>query len=54
MPKRNVVILVASVLACLVAWAARERCGHGYRFGEVMAAIEREYIEDVDAERDGM
>ena len=51
MPKRNVVILVASVLACLVAWAARERCGHGYRFGEVMAAIEREYIEDVDAER---
>ena len=51
MPKRNVVILVASVLTCLVAWAARERGGQGHRFGEVMAAIERDYIEEVDAER---
>ncbi len=50
MPKRNVVILVASVLASLVAWAARERGGHGHRFGELMTAIERHYVHDVDAE----
>ena len=51
MPKRNVVILVACVIASLVAWAARERGGHGHRFGEVMAAIERHAIEPVDRER---
>ena len=51
MPKRNIVILIASCLACLAAWVARERGDHGHRFGEVMAAIERSYIDDVDAER---
>jgi carboxyl-terminal processing protease len=51
MPKRNVVILVATVVACIVAWAARERGGHGDRFGEVIAAIDRLYIEEVDAEK---
>ena len=51
MPKRNIVILIASCLACLAAWVARERGDHGHRFGEVMAAIERSYIDNVDAER---
>ncbi len=51
MPKRNVVILVASLLASLIAWAARERGGHGHRFGELLTAIERHYVGDVDAEQ---
>ncbi|MFM1902111.1 MAG: carboxyl-terminal proteinase [Planctomycetota bacterium] len=51
MPKRNVVILVASLFACLIAWAARERGGHGHRFGELMTAIERHYVHEIDAEQ---
>ncbi len=51
MPKRNVVILVASVLASLIAWAARERGGHGHRFGELLTAIERHSMSDVDVEQ---
>lgn len=50
MPKRNVVLLVACLLASLAAWAAREQGGHGHRFGEVMAAIERHSIDEVDSE----
>ena len=51
MPKRNVVILVASLVASVLAWAARERGGHGHRFGELLTAIERHYVTDVDAEQ---
>jgi carboxyl-terminal processing protease len=48
MPKRTLVLLVASCLACLACWAARERSGHGRRFGEVVEAIERRYLRDAD------
>jgi carboxyl-terminal processing protease len=51
MPKRNAVLLFVTCLVSLVALAARERSGHGRRFGEVLAAIERNYYEDVDGER---
>jgi carboxyl-terminal processing protease len=48
MPKRSIVLLVATCLACLACWAARERSGHGRRFGEVVEAIERRYLHDTD------
>lgn len=51
MPKRNVVLLVVTCLVSLVALAARERSGQARRFGEVMAAIERNYVRPVDGER---
>lgn len=51
MPKRNVVLLVVTCLLSLVALAARERNGHARRFGEVLAAIERNYVRPVDGER---
>lgn len=51
MPKRNVVLLVVTCLVSLVALAARERSGHGRRFGEVVAAIERNYLRTVESER---
>jgi carboxyl-terminal processing protease len=51
MPKRNVVLLVVTCLVSLVALAARERNGHARRFGEVLAAIERNYVRPVDGER---
>lgn len=50
MPKRTIIIFVATCLACLACFAARERSGHGRRFGEVMTAIERRYLRDTDAE----
>jgi len=50
MPKRTLIILVATCLACLACFAARERSGHGRRFGEVMTAIERRYLRDTDTE----
>ncbi len=48
MPKRNIVALLATCLACLAFWAARERSGPARRFGEVMAAIESRYLRDTD------
>jgi len=51
MPKRNIVMLVVTCLVSLVAWAARERSGHARRFGEVMTAIEQNYVRPVDGER---
>lgn len=48
MPKRNLVTLFVVPLLCLVAWAARDRGVHGRRFGEVLAKIERGYLEPVD------
>ncbi len=48
MPKRNIVLLLATCLACLAFWAARERSGPGRRFGEVMAAIDSRYLRETD------
>lgn len=48
MPKRNAILLVVACLVGLVSLVARERNGHAWRFGEVMAAIERNYFEPVD------
>ena len=48
MPKRNLLLLFLAATVCLLAWLARDRSGHGRRFGEVMAAIERSYLEPVD------
>ena len=50
MPKRTLVLLVASCLICLACWAARERSEHGRRFGEVVEAIGRRYLHDTDPE----
>ena len=50
MPKRNILLLLATCLACLAAWAAREQGGHGRRFGEVMAAIERRHLEPANSQ----
>jgi carboxyl-terminal processing protease len=50
MPKRTIVLLAATCLACLACWAARERSGHGRRFGEVVEAIERRYLHESDPE----
>jgi len=51
MPKRNIIFLCATCLVSLIAVVARERGGPGRRFGEVVAAIERHYIEPVEAGR---
>ena len=51
MPKRNVILFVATLLVGLVALAARERSGHAQRFGEVLGAIERGYFQPVTGER---
>jgi len=51
MPKRNVILLVTTLLLGLVALAARERSGHATRFGEVLGAIERGYYQPVEGER---
>lgn len=51
MPKRNLLLLCLVPLLCIVAWAARDRGVHGRRFGEVMAAIDRAYVEPVDEGR---
>jgi carboxyl-terminal processing protease len=50
MPKRSIILLVATCLACLACWAAREQSCHGRRFGEVIAAIERRYLHETDPE----
>jgi carboxyl-terminal processing protease len=51
MPKRNLFLVCLFPVLCLVAWAARDRGVHGRRFGEVLAAIERSYLEPVDDAR---
>jgi carboxyl-terminal processing protease len=50
MPIRNLVLLVVTAMACLASWAARERDAQGRRFGEVLAHIDRAYLEPVDGE----
>jgi carboxyl-terminal processing protease len=51
MPKRNLLLVCLMPVICLVAWAARDRGAHGRRFGEVLTAIDRSYIEPVDEAR---
>ena len=48
MPKRNLVLLCLLSLACLLAWAARDRGGRGRLYGEVTRKIGRMYLEPVD------
>ena len=48
MPKRNLILLFLATTICLLAWMARDRSGHGRRFGEVVSAIERSYLVPVD------
>ncbi len=50
MPIRNLILLVVTTAVCLAAWAAREREARGRRFSEVMAIIDRSYLEPVDGE----
>ena len=50
MPKRNLILLLATVAACLAAVAARERDAQGRRFGEVMSINDRAYLEPVDGD----
>ena len=50
MPKRNVILLVTTLLVGIVALAARERSGSAQRFGEVLGAIERGYYQPVDGD----
>lgn len=48
MPKRNLFVLLMMVVTAVVAWLARDRDGHGRRFAEVLGAIDRGYLEQVD------
>ena len=50
MPKRNLILLLATVATCLAAVAARERDAQGRRFGEVMSIIDRAYLEPFDGD----
>lgn len=50
MPKRNLVIVCLLVVACLVAWAARDRNGRGRLFAEATGYIERMHLDPVDEE----
>ena len=50
MPKRNLLLLCLLTVVCVLAWTARDRGVHGRHFGEVLAAIERSYLEPVDPE----
>lgn len=48
MPSRNLSILLLCVAGGMLAYSARDRGGHGRRFGELLATVERSYIETVD------
>jgi carboxyl-terminal processing protease len=50
MPKRNLVLLCLLSLACLLAWAARDRGGRSRLYGEVTRQVGRMYLEQVDDE----
>lgn len=51
MPKRNLFIIVVSLVAGLLSWMARDHGGHGRRFSEVMRAIEQRYVKPVDGDQ---
>lgn len=48
MPKRNLVLLCLIAVACLLAWAARDRGGRGRLYGEVSGHVGRLALEPVD------
>jgi len=50
-PKRNLFVMLVMVAVAAAAWCARERSAHGRRLGEVLATVERSYLEPVDQER---
>jgi carboxyl-terminal processing protease len=50
MPIRNLVFLAVAAIICLTSWAARERDARARGFGEVLAHIDRAYLEPVDGE----
>ena len=50
MPKRNLVLLFLIAVACLLAWAARERGGRTRLYGEVTGHVGRMALEPVDDE----
>ena len=50
MPKRNLVLLFLIAVACLLAWAARDRGGRARLYGEVTGHVGRMALEPVDDE----
>jgi carboxyl-terminal processing protease len=48
MPKRNLVLICLIAVACLLAWAARDRGGKGRLYGEVSGHVGRLALEPVD------
>ena len=48
MPKRNLFIVLVMLAGSVVAWLARDHAGHGRRFAEALAGIERGHLEPVD------
>ncbi|MFM8377977.1 MAG: S41 family peptidase [Planctomycetia bacterium] len=48
MPKRNLLLLSLITAISLLAWLARDHARQGRQVGEVVAAIERAYLEPVD------
>ena len=50
MPKRNVLLLLLITTMSLVAWLARDHGRQARQIGEVLGAIERSYLEPVDAD----
>lgn len=50
MPKRNLLLLTLITAMSLVAWLARDHGRQARQVGEVLGAIERSYLEPVDAD----
>lgn len=50
MPKRNVLLLLLITTISLVSWLARDQGRQARQIGEVLGAIERSYLEPVDAD----
>ncbi len=51
MPKRNLLLLTLITAVSLVAWLARDHGRQARQVGEVLGAIERSYLEPVDADQ---
>ncbi len=51
MPKRNLFVLLLMVTVAAASFLMRERDAHGRRLGEVLATIERSYLEPLDRDR---
>lgn len=51
MPKRNLLLLTLITAMSLVAWLARDHGRQARQVGEVLGAIERSYLEPVDADQ---